>query len=572
MQRSEWRVAKTQVSSRDGVVATMYPQATEAGAEMLKRGGNAIDAAVAAAFTIGVVEPFNSGLGGIAVMAYYEASSGKTYILDGTGPLPMASRPDQFKLTDSGSVTGVYGWPEVANDANNTGYMSPAVPGLPALALEALGRFGKLKRAEVLEAAIHHAEQGYMLDWYIVLGMAVNQHRLGQFAESRRVFYREDGTCYRAPMLGVAGDLFKQPDLGRTLRSIAADGADAFYKGRIAEMIAEDMSRNGGILSYDDLAAFKLRESDVGLRTEYRGHEIIGGLENTGVPTVQEALNILDNFDLGRMEPGSVEELHLMAEAQRLAFLDRFAHLSDADSIAVPIDGIISKSFARARAGEINPDAAAPNATAGDPWAHNGGGAAPNLGQGTTGEGQTTHLTVVDKDRNMVTITSTLGQHFGSAVVAKGTGVLLNNGTMWFDPVPGQVNSIAPGRRVMTAAAPTIVLRDGKPVMAVGAPGGRRVISALIHSISNVVAHGMGPQDALNTPRVHSEGHETVVDVRVGPEKVEALRKLGHNVVVKEETFSTSFFGRPNGITVDAKNGTLLGGVNQYKPAMAIGL
>ncbi|HQZ13620.1 MAG TPA: gamma-glutamyltransferase, partial [Devosia sp.] len=307
VQRSEWRIAKTQVSSQEGVVATMYTQASEAGAEMLKRGGNAIDAAVAAAFTIGVVEPFNSGLGGVAVMAYHEASSGKTYILDGTGPLPMASRPDQFAAAGTGAKTGVYGWPEIANDANNTGFMTPAVPGMPALVLEAQARFGRLTRADVTEAAIHHAENGYPIDWYIALGMAVNQHRLHLFPESRRTFFREDGTCYRAPMLGVEGDNFRQPELARSLRAIAADGADAFYRGRIAEMIAEDMARNGGLLSYDDLAGYRLRESEVGLRTEYHGHELIGGLENTGVPTVLGTLNMLEQFNLSQLEPGSVE-------------------------------------------------------------------------------------------------------------------------------------------------------------------------------------------------------------------------------------------------------------------------
>lgn len=572
VQRSEWQIAKTQVSSQEGVVATMYAQATEAGIEMLRRGGNAIDAAVAAAFTIGVVEPFNSGLGGVAVMAYHEASTGKTYMLDGTGPLPMSSRANQFKLADTGANVGVYGWPEIVDDANNTGFMTPAVPGMPACVLEALDRFGRLTRSDVTEAAIHLAENGYPIDWYIALGMAVNQHRLHLFPESRRTFFRADGTCYRCPMLGVDGDTFRQPELGRTLRAIAADGADAFYKGRIAELIAEDMSRNGGLLSYDDLANYRIRESEVGMRTDYRGHELIGGLENTGVPTVLETLNILERFDLGGMEPGSVEELHLIAEAQRLAFLDRFAHLADCDSIAVPIDGILSKSFAHLRAGQIQRGKAAPDAAAGDPWPHNGGGQAPGLAGGVTGEGHTTHLTVVDRDRNMVTMTSTLGQHFGSAVVAKDTGVVLNNGTMWFDPLPGRVNSIAPGRRLMTAASPTIVLRDGKPLLAVGAPGGRRVISSVIHSIINVVDHGMGPQDAVNTPRVHSEGRDTIVDTRVGEEKLQALRDLGHNVVPREETFSTSYFGRPNAVMADPESGTLYGGVNQFKPTMAIGL
>ena len=181
-QRSEWLIGKTEVSSDAGVVATMYRQATEAGIAMLERGGNAIDAAVAAGFAVGVVEPFNSGLGGIAVLVYHEARTGKTHVFDGTGTLPAATRADQFRFADSGAAAGIYGWPEVVDDANNTGYLSPAVPGMPACLLEAQARFGRLSRADVMAPAIHHAGQGFALDWYIALGMAVNQNRLQKFA------------------------------------------------------------------------------------------------------------------------------------------------------------------------------------------------------------------------------------------------------------------------------------------------------------------------------------------------------------------------------------------------------
>lgn len=373
-------------------------------------------------------------------------------------------------------------------------------------------------------------------------------------------------------MLGVDGDIFCQPDLARTLRAIADDGPDAFYRGRIAEQIARDMQARGGLLSYDDLANYRIRVSEGGLSGTYHGYQVVGGLDNTGFPTVMQALAILEGFDLGKSAPGSAEQLHLIAEAQRLAFLDRFAHLGDADSAELPIRGILSRSFADERRHQIRRDRANPDAVAGDPWPHNGGGAPSHPPSGPAGEGQTTHLTVIDKDRNMVSLLSTLGQHFGSAVVARDTGVVLNNGTMWFDPVPGRVNSLAAGRRIMTAGAPVIVTRDGQPVLAVGAPGGRRVISAVVHSIVNMLDHGMGPQQAVNTPRVHCEGPTTVVDVRVGAPTLEALRRLGHQIEEREETFSTSYFGRPNAVMVQPGTGRLLGGVNQYKPTLAIGL
>lgn len=570
--RSEWLVSKTEVVSDDGVVATMVPQATEAGIEMLRRGGNAIDAAVAAGFAVGVVEPFNSGLGGISVLVYHERRSGRTYVLDGTGTLPQAIRPDQFMLSGSGGTSGVYGWAEVEDDANNTGYLTPAVPGMPACLGEAHERFGSLPRADVLEPAVSYAEEGFPVDWYVCLGMAVNQARLHRFPESRRTFFRPDGSCYRAPMLGVEGDVVRQTDLARTLRLIAERGTDVVYRGEIAERIAEEMAANGGLLAYEDLAGYRVRVSETGIVGEYRGHQVVGGLENTGFPTVLQALNLLDGFDLRRLGAGSVEEMHLVAEAQRLAFADRFAYLGDGERMPVPLEGILSKAYAVERRRTIDEARAVADAGPGDPWPYDERAPGPGRRAGRGGEGQTTHLTVVDRDRNMVSLTSTLGLHFGSAVVVEGTGIVLNNGTMWFDPVPGSTNSVGPGRRIMTAAAPAIVLRDGEPLLAAGAPGGRRVISAVLQTIVNVVDHGMGAQDAVSVPRVHCESRETIVDARLGDERIGALRRLGHDLVVQEETFSTTYFGRPNAVVVDPATGRLLGGVNQYKPAYAIGL
>lgn len=569
--KSEWRVAKTQAESRNGMVATMYPQASEAGIAVLEAGGNAVDAAVAAGFAVGVVEPFNSGLGGIAVMVYYEAATGKTHVIDGTGTLPAATRPDQFRIADPSKTSGIYSWPAVDGDANQTGYMSAAVPGMPACLTTAHDMFGRKALDAVMAPAVALAEDGYPVDWYVTLGMAINQDRLHQFPESKRTFYRPDGSCYRAPMLSNSADTLRQPDLARTLREIAQDGADAFYRGRVADLIAKDMAENGGLISYDDMANYRPRVSEGGIAGTYRGYDIIGGLENTGFPTVLQALNLLEGFDLAGMVPGSAEELHLIAEMQRLAFIDRFAHLADAGSADVPLDGLLSKGYAADRRQAFDPARAATDAIAGDPWPHNPTQPGERLPASVTNEGQTTHLTVIDKDHNMVSLLSTLGMHFGSGVVAKDTGVVLNDGTMWFDPVPGRINSLAPGRRIMTAGAPTIVLRDGKPVMTIGAPGGRRVISSLIHSIVNVLDHAMGPQEGLNTPRVHCEGGKTDIDVRVGNENIASLGKLGHDLQPLEETFSSTFFGRPNAIVIDRKTGTLQAGVNQLKPAQAIG-
>ena len=571
--RTQWIVQKTEVVAGEAIVAAMHPHAAEAGAAMLRAGGNAVDAAVAAAFASGVVEPFNSGLGGIAQVLYYEARSGRSFTVDGLPPLPRGIRPDTFRVLDSGTRSGLYSWPAVADDANNTGYLAPAVPGTPACLGEALARFGRLPLATVIEPAAQLAEQGFELDWYVALATACAQGRLQRFPETRRVYFKPDGSCYRAAMLGAEADRFAQPDLARTLRHIAEHGTDAVYRGEIAARIAADMAANGGLITADDLASFRARVHEPGIVGHYRDCELRLTPANTGGPTLLEALNVLEGFDLARTGFNRVETLHLIAEALRVAFADRFRYLGDPESTSVSLAALLSKSYAGERRQSIRLDQATPEAGPGDPGVLGvmGGLSVPTT-PGVSGEGQTTHITVVDRERNVVSLTSTLGGHFGSGVVVGGTGILLNNGAMWFDPVPGSANSIAPGRRILWAGTPALVLRHGQPLFAVGAPGGRKIISAVLQSILNVVDFGLGAQDAVSAPRVHCEGVETLVDTRLGASVAEGLRRLGHRVTAKEEDFSTSYFARPNGVLIDLDTGRLRGGVNQYKPALAVGL
>jgi len=574
LDRSRWVISKTEVRSRRGVVAAMCPEAAEAGAAMLTRGGNAVDAAVAAAFAIGVVEPFNSGLGGIGQLVYYQAGTGHTYVVDGIPTLPKGMRPEMFRLLDTGERTGVYDWPAVSGDANNTGYLASAVPGLPACLCAALERFGRLNREEVLAPAIRLAAEGFELDWYVALTLAGAQRRLQQLAESRRVFYRPDWTCYRATMMAMTADHFAQPDLARSLRLVAAEGADAFYHGEIARHIAADMAAHGGLVTEQELAEYRPRIWEPGLLATYRGCQLVQAPQHTGAPTAVEALNILEGFELAALGHNRTETLHLVVEALRRAFVDRLQYLGDADQDPVPHDALVSKAYAAERRSDILADRATPAAAPGQPWRFSSlrPGAAARAPGVRAGEGQTTHITVVDRELNMVALTATLGDHFGSGVVIPGTGIVMNNGAMWFDPRPGSVNSVGPGKRVLWAGTPTLVLRDGRPFMALGAPGGRRIISAVVQVIANVIDFGMGMQAAVAAPRVHCEGAGTEVDALVGADAVEGLRRLGHDVVVREESLSTSYFARPNGVLVDPATGELRGGVNQYKPALAIGL
>ena len=569
--RSQWIIDKSEAVGRDGMVTAMQPLAAEAGAEMLRRGGNAIDAAVAIAFAVGVVEPFMSGVGGIAFMVHRDGATGRTTCLDGSTVLPRNIRPDLFEVLPGEQRAGMYSWRATRGDASNTGWLAPGVPGTPSLLGEAHRRFGKLPWREVLEPAIRLAEGGYEVNHYVAMEISANYELLHRFPESKRTFFKPSGAP-PAPSIGAAGDRLVQADLARTLRLIAEQGADVVYRGAIGRMIAEDMRQNGGLITEEDLAEHRTIERaprEIG----YRGHQVVGQLESSGFPTVAEALEILEGFDVGRLGFQSVGATHLIAESLRRAIVDRLRHLGDPALMPVPLQGVVSPEYAAVRRQSIDPERATPGDEPGDPWPFDPSAAVARATRSAVaGEGLTTHINAVDRDGNMVSLTSTLGGAFGSGVVIKGTGILLNNATTWFDPEPGAVASIGPGKRIMSAAAPVLLLRDGKPVAAIGSPGGRRVMSAIYQVIVNLVDFGLDMQAAISAPRVHAEGRPTEISTRFPADVIDALEGMGHEVVRREDSLSSSFFARPSGIRIDGETGALHGGVFQFTPATAIGL
>ena len=569
--RSQWIIDKTEAVSRDGMVAAMQPLAAEAGAEMLRRGGNAIDAAVATAFAVGVVEPFMSGVGGIAFMVYSDAATGKSICFDGSTVLPRSIRPDMFDLLPDAPPSGMYGWPATKGDANNTGWLAPGVPGTPHLLGEAHRRYGRLPWKEVLQPAIKLASEGFEVNHYVSMSITAAYENLHRFPESKRTFFRPSGAPY-APSVGGSGDRLVQKDLARTLTLIADEGPDTVYHGEIARLIAEDMRHNGGLISSEDLAAHQTRIFEPE-SIDYRGYQVTGQLVCSGYPTIAEALQILEGYDLGRMGFQSTEATHLIVEALRRSLVDRLSFLGDPDLMPVPLKGAISRGYADVRRGTIDTQRATPDEGPGDPWPFDPSREAvyPER-SGVTGQGQTTHISIVDRDRNVVSLTSTLGAAFGSGVVIKGTGITLNNAVTWFDPRPGAVTSIGPGKRVMSAATPVIVMRDGKPFAAIGSPGGRRVMSAVYQIIVNLIDFGLGMQAAVSAPRVHSEGRATEISTRFPESMINELEQMGHEVVRREESISSSFFARPNGIKIDPETGDLHAGVFPFTPATAIGI
>ncbi len=569
--RSQWIIEKTEAVSAGGMVTAMQPDAAEAGAEILRRGGTAIDAAIATAFAVGVVEPFMSGVGGLAFLIHRDGSTGETVCLDGSAMLPAAISPELFELMPEGERSGLYGWRATVDDAANTGWLTPAIPGMPALCDEAHQRWGRLSWGELLGPAINLAANGFEVNHYIAMMTASSYERLGRFPESKRTFFKSSGAPY-APALGGPADRLVQADLARTLEVIAREGARTLYDGEIAELIANDMQRNGGVMTVDDLSTHRTLEY-APTSIDHGDAEVLGQLANTGNATVMEALRIVGGYDLADLGFQSSEAIHLIIEAIRRAFLDRLRWLGDQSLQPVPYDGVISPEYAAHLRENLDVARATADVQAGDPWPFEPEAQmATTNNRGIGGEGHTTHINVIDKDRNMVSLTSTLGAVYGSAVVVKGTGITLNNGTMWFDPEPGAVTSIGPGKRVLSAASPMLALRDGQPFAAIGAPGGRRVISAVYQVLLNLIDFERGMQASISAPRVHSEGPGVEISTRFSIETLGRLEAMGHELTRRDDSLSSSHFARPSGILVDHHEGLLRAGVHPYTPATAIGV
>ncbi len=549
-ERSEWLIAKTEAVAQHGMVTADQPLAARAGLDALRSGGNAVDAAVTAAFAMGVVEPYTSGVGGVAVVVI-RTPDGRTAVVDGSTTAPLASSEDMFRVAASGTA-GMYGWPATIGNENNAGPRSVGVPGMVGAMELALARYGTFALRRAIEPALALARDGFEIDYYLALATAACADRLWPNAEAKRVLFKEGGLPYRSALGLESGDRVVQTDLARTLETIAGGGSDAFYRGPIAAAIVDDVRALGGILTREDFAAFRARELTP-LVCEYRDRSLVTVPETSGAITLIEALNLLEVFPLGELEQSGTTSLHLIAEASRRAFADRLTLLADPRYARVPFERLVSKEYAAELRRSIDPARAGHVAVA--------AGADP---------AHTTHICAIDADRTMVSLTATLGQGYGSGVVPRGTGIVLADVMTWFDPVPGRANSIAPGKRILWAPAPVLALREGRPSFAVGAPGGRKLITSVLQTIVNLVDYGDGPQAAVNQPRVHCEGRQTMVDARVPEEVRRELAAMGHEVVVREESIGSGWFGRPNAITVDA-DGMLRAGVNRLKPSVAMG-
>jgi gamma-glutamyltranspeptidase/glutathione hydrolase len=485
-----------------GMVVTNHPLASAAGAEMLAAGGNAIDAAVAALFALTVVEPMMVGvLGG--GMSHIRLADGRHIVIDNQSRAPLATGPTTY-APDPGAAPGTM---DAIGRANALGPTAVAAPGNLQGWCEALARFGTFPLADVIEPAIRYAARGFRVTPYLAECAGDAAADLARDAEIARV-YLPEGAPIRAGTRLVTGDY------AETLRTIAREGADALYSGALGRRYVEHMARAGGYLGAPDLAEYRTVER-AALRGSYRGFEIIGPPPPSSGPLhIIQMLNILEGYDLDTMGFGMADTLHLLAEVLKLAFADRAAATADPDFIAVPVPRLISKKYAAERRVEIDPERARR-------W---NAGVEP----GETGA-HTTHLTAADGSGNIVAATHTINSLFGARFMIPGTGMIPNNYMHLFSPHPGRANSIAPGKRVTSSMSPVIVLRDGKPRYALGLPGGLRIFASVMQALVNLIDYGMSLQEAVEAPRLWTQGFGVEIESGFGEGAVAALRARGHD-------------------------------------------
>jgi gamma-glutamyltranspeptidase/glutathione hydrolase len=504
-----------QAAGRTGAAVTVHPLATKAAMNAFERGGNAVDAVVAAALTLGVVDGFNSGIGGGCFMLIHKPN-GRFAAIDGRETAPAAASRDMY-LRDG----------KANPELSRTGALAIGVPGALAAYDLAIRQHGNIDLAEHLGQAATIAEQGFALDdaYLSRLGQVVK--KLRKFPGSARIFLNAEGNAW------PSGHRLKQPDLAKSYRNIARHSADWFYRGPFALKTEQWMSANGGLINRKDLASYKAKRREP-VRTIYRGHEIVGfPPPSSGGVHVAQILNILEPFDLASMAPDSAEFVHLVTEAMRLAFADRAHWLGDADFAAVP-KGLASKKYARRLAKKIDPTKAATVDAHSTP---------SNAGTDLFGK-HTTHFSTADTEGWWVACTATVNTTFGSGVVIPGTGIVMNNEMDDFSAQPGapnvfgligaEANAIAPGKRPLSSMSPTIVLRDGKPIFTVGAAGGPTIITQVVLAIIQVVDFGKSPTEALGRARFHHQWKpdRLLVEKALGQAVIDALRAKGHTVEI----------------------------------------
>lgn len=524
---------------KNGVVAAANPEASKIGVEVMKKGGNAVDAAVATAFAISVFEPNASGIGGGGFMLIRMAKTGKTVVIDYREKAPAKATPDMFVLDENGKVV---------NDEITVGGKASGVPGTVAGLLTALEKYGTMKRADVMAPAIKHAGEGIIVSKNLEGIIQDNYEKLVKFDAASEV-YLKDGLPYEA------GDRLVNKDLAATLTKISKEGKKAFYEGEIAKKIADEVQKQGGLMTVEDLKNYTIEEREpvVG---KYRDYTIIScPPASSGGTHIVQLLNMVENYDLKAMGDNTPESWHIWAESMKQAFADRAEYMGDTAYVKVPLKGLTSKEYAKEVVKKIDLEKAGKDIKIGDPSKYE--------------SGSTTHFSVMDKDGNMVAVTQTINYFFGSGVVVPGTGIMMNNEMDDFVPQKNMKNSIEGGKRPLSSMSPTLVLDPkNRPLMTIGSPGATRIIPAVALTISNVIDHGMTLQEAINAPRIAQfQSGKLNAEGRMSFESYNRLQEMGHEINMRG-TYD-NYFGGVQGIMMDYDTKTLQGGADPRRDGQA---
>lgn len=535
----------------NGVVTSANVYATQAGIEVLEQGGNAVDAAIAVSYALGVVEPQASGLGGGGFMLVHSAD-GTTQFIDYREVAPAAQDAYTWMEDDKETLkTDPYG-----NPANQRGGLAVGVPGEVAGMEYARENFGSgaVTRQQIMQPAIELATRGYYCTTY--QSGQINDHYSDDM-----INYENLAAIYLDPETGLPkenGDVITNPDLAKSLQQIADGGKDVFYTGEMAEATIAEIEKFGGVMTLEDLANYEVAIREP-VSATYRGYEIIScPPPSSGGTHLIEILNILENFDIGSMEVNSAEYCHVVSEAFKAAFADRAAYMGDTDFVDVPLEGLTSKEYAAEQAAKITDESQ--DWVKGDPFKH---------------EGQsTTSFSVADKEGNIVTVTQTIECSFGSGIVVPGYGFILNDQMHDFSTDPASVNCVEPGKKPLSSMSPTVVLNaDGTPFMTVGTPGATRIFPTIVQIISHVIDHGMDLQDAINAGRIYDNGngdgicYESGMPNGVTEETAAALQEMGHNVTDKGDY--QMFFGGVHG-AIYLEDGTIYGAADPRRDGKAL--
>jgi len=537
------------VKAKNGMVVSADPLASKAGLEILKQGGNAVDAAVAVGFVLAVTYPAAGNIGGGGFMNIRMAD-GRCFAIDYREKAPAAAGRDMY-LDSAG---------DFQPGKSMFGHLASGVPGAVAGMLSGLERFGTMNRKKVLTPAYDLASKGFPLLSDLAEDLNWGRKNFLQFPGSAKYFVSND-TAYRE------GELWKQTDLGKTLKRIIDKGRDGFYKGTTADLIVDEMKRGGGLISHADLENYQVVVREP-LKGMYRGYEIISQPPvSSGGAALLQLLNIVEGYDLKSSGHNSAATLHRYIEAMRRVYADRTEHLGDPDFYTVPIPWLISKEYAAARRTTID-------------TLHAGKSADVSHGTPPRRESeQTTHYSVVDKWGNCVSVTTTINGGFGSYVAVDGAGFLLNNEMDDFSAKPGVpnmfgalgniANEIQPAKRMLSSMTPTIVAKDGKPFMVIGTPGGTTIITTVMQVICNVIDFDMNIQQAIDAPRIHHQWSPdlTYFEHRgLSPDTITKLESMGHTLSERR-----SGSGLAEGIIIDTERGVLFGASDPRGYGLAIG-